>query len=133
MTIREAVELVLLASTETTERGKIFVLDMGEPIRIIDLAEQMIRLAGFVPGKGIEIEITGCRPGEKLYEEVFHGSEEIVQTDTQGLFLAAPRATSIKEIRAALEELMVFCKQNDELAVRRKLSIIVPEANLERL
>ena len=137
MTIREAVELVLLASTKTNSGGRkdgtIFVLDMGEPVRIIDLAEQMIRLAGFEPGNGIDIKITGCRPGEKLFEEVFHSSEEIVQTDTDGLLLAAPRATAIEELRLALDELTAICESNDESAVRRMLSDLVPEAKLERL
>ncbi|MBT7506470.1 MAG: polysaccharide biosynthesis protein, partial [Rhodospirillales bacterium] len=135
MTIREAVELVLLASAmampASEQHGKIFVLDMGEPVRIIDLAEQMIRLAGFEPGNGMDIEITGCRPGEKLFEEVFHGSEQIVQTDTEGLLLAAPRAASVEDIRVALGELAILCEQNDKLAVRHKLSILVPEAELE--
>jgi FlaA1/EpsC-like NDP-sugar epimerase len=137
MTIREAVELVLLASAmampASEQHGKIFVLDMGEPVRIIDLAEQMIRLAGFEPGNGMDIEITGCRPGEKLFEEVFHGAEELVQTDTQGLLLAAPRAASVQDIRGDLEDLMTLCKLNDEPAVRKMLSGLVPESELERL
>jgi FlaA1/EpsC-like NDP-sugar epimerase len=137
MTIREAVELVLLASAKAEPGGKqdgaIFVLDMGEPVRIMDLAEQMIRLAGFEPGSSMDIEITGCRPGEKLFEEIFHGSEGIVQTETDGLLLAAPRATSIEELKPALDELTSICEQGDETAVRRMLSKMVPEAQLERL
>ncbi len=137
MTVREAVELVLLASAKAEpggdEDGKIFVLDMGEPVRIMDLAEQMIRLAGFEPGSGIDIEFTGCRPGEKLFEEVFHGSEGIVQTDHEGLLLAAPRAASLEEIKSALKELVSICERNDELAVRRLLAMLVPEASLEGL
>jgi len=137
MTVREAVELVLLASAKAEpggdEDGKIFVLDMGEPVRIMDLAEQMIRLAGYEPGRGIDIEITGCRPGEKLFEEVFHGSEGIVRTDHEGLLLAAPRTASLEEIKSALEELVSICERNDELAVRRCLATLVPEASLEGL
>ena len=106
---------------------------MGEPVRIMDLAEQMIRLAGFEPGSGIDIEFTGCRPGEKLFEEVFHGSEGIVQTDHEGLLLAAPRAASLEEIKSALKELVSICERNDELAVRRLLAMLVPEASLEGL
>ncbi len=136
MTVREAVELVLLASTVAqpgaAHAGKIFVLDMGEPVRIMDLAEQMIRLAGLEPGVDIEINVTGCRPGEKLFEEVFHGSEGIVQTDTDGLLLAAPRAALIDEVRTALDELRLICEKNDEAAVRQMLGKLVPEANLER-
>lgn len=137
MTVREAVELVLLASAKAEpgveEDGKIFVLDMGEPVRIMDLAEQMIRLAGFEPGSGIDIRITGCRPGEKLFEEVFHGSEGIVQTDQAGLLLAAPRTASLAELNAALEKLATICEQNDELAARQLLATLVPEASLEGL
>ncbi|NQV43891.1 MAG: polysaccharide biosynthesis protein [Rhodospirillales bacterium] len=135
MTIREAVELVLVASA-TAERGeeqngKIFVLDMGEPVRIIDLAEQMIRLAGLIPGRDIKIEVTGTRPGEKLFEELLLDTEGIVQTDISGLFLAAPRITPIDEIRKKMNELKSLCDQNDEPAVRRLLAKIVPEASLE--
>lgn len=137
MTIREAVELVLLASAQANsdakEDGTIYVLDMGEPVRIIDLAEQMIRLAGFEPGNGMDIEITGCRPGEKLFEEVFHGSEEIVQTDIDGLLLAAPRASSLEGLIKDLGALRAVCDENNEQAARKTLSTLVPEAELERL
>ncbi len=136
MTIREAVELVLLASAIASpgvkEDGAIFVLDMGEPVRIMDLAEQMIRLAGYERGNGINIEITGCRPGEKLFEEIFHDSEEIVQTDTEGLLLATPRATSVGEITIALNELKAICEKIDQMEARQSLAVLVPEACLER-
>jgi O-antigen biosynthesis protein WbqV len=72
MTISEAVELVLQASA-LADRGEVFVLDMGQPVRIVDLAHRMIRLAGLVPGRDIEVKITGARPGEKLVEELAHG------------------------------------------------------------
>jgi FlaA1/EpsC-like NDP-sugar epimerase len=72
MTISEAVELVLQASA-LADRGEVFVLDMGQPVRIIDLAHRMIRLAGLVPGRDIEVKVTGARPGEKLFEELAHG------------------------------------------------------------
>ncbi len=77
MTVREAVELVLQASAlgvgaPSAKAGTIYVLDMGEPVRIMDLARQMIRLAGLRPDKNIEIVVTGPRPGEKLREELFH-------------------------------------------------------------
>ena len=137
MTVREAVQLVLLASAKATigaeQDGKIYVLDMGEPVRIMDLAEQMIRLAGFEPGKDIKIEITGCRPGEKLFEEILHDSENVIQTNTNGLLLAAPRTAQIDEIRTALEGLLSECKMNNESMVRQKLTELVPEANLEPL
>ena len=89
MTVREAVELVLQAAAlppdpETAEdRGKICVLDMGEPVKIVDLARQMIRLAGLRPDRDIEIEFTGLRPGEKLREELFHRAEPLMPTGSR--------------------------------------------------
>ncbi|HET8995038.1 MAG TPA: nucleoside-diphosphate sugar epimerase/dehydratase, partial [Acetobacteraceae bacterium] len=93
MTVREAVGLVLQASVLRTggaalpagEEGGIFVLDMGKPVKIVDLARQMIRLAGLQPDSDVEIRFTGLRPGEKLYEELFHGKEPPVPTGHPGL------------------------------------------------
>ena len=94
MTVREAVELVLQASVlgidQTREGGGIFVLDMGEPVRILELARQMIRLAGLRPEVDVAIEFTGLRPGEKLYEELFYGDENLEQTRVRGLMTAMP-------------------------------------------
>ncbi|MBO6804319.1 MAG: polysaccharide biosynthesis protein, partial [Thalassospira sp.] len=111
MTIAEAVELVLqsaeLGRHGVTEGGKIFVLDMGRPVKIIDLARQMILLSGLQPDKDVEIKVTGLRPGEKLYEELFHDSEPPVQTETDGVLLAAPRVVDyglIKQVFDALED-----------------------------
>ena len=99
MTAREAVELVLLASAlgvrDNTACGKIFVLDMGQPVRILDLARQVIRLAGHIPDEEIKIEITGLRPGEKLTEKLLHAAEELVSTNIDGLMLAAPRTADL--------------------------------------
>ena len=95
MTVREAVELVLVASAlgarDKNACGKIFVLDMGDPVKILDLARQVIRLAGHKPDEDIGIEITGLRPGEKLAETLLHEAEELVPTETDSLMLAAPR------------------------------------------
>lgn len=111
MTIAEAVELVLqsaeLGRHGVTDGGKIFVLDMGRPVKIVDLARQMILLSGLQPGKDVEIKVTGLRPGEKLYEELFHDSEPPVPTDTDGVMLASPRVVDydlIKQVFDALEE-----------------------------
>ena len=95
MTTQEAVRLVLQSAAlglarQAAEAGKIYVLDMGAPVKIVELAEQMIRLAGKRPYKDVEIQFTGLRPGEKLYEELFHSQETLAQTDQQGLLLAAP-------------------------------------------
>jgi len=132
MTIREAVELILLASSNarpgTDEDGKIFVLDMGEPVKIIDLARQMIRLAGHEPDVDIKIDITGLRPGEKLFEEIFHAGEDFVPTRSEGILLAAPRLTAIEDINAMLDKLKPACVAGNETSLRAILSEMVPEA-----
>jgi FlaA1/EpsC-like NDP-sugar epimerase len=90
MLIPEAVQLVLTAAA-SGKGGEIFVLDMGSPVRIVDLAENFIRLSGFVPHEEIKIAYTGLRPGEKLYEDLFDESEKIVQTQHKKLMMAVPQ------------------------------------------
>jgi len=94
MLIPEAVQLVLIAAA-AGNGGELFVLDMGEPIRIIDLAENFIRLSGFIPHKEIKITFTGLRPGEKLYEELFDKSERIIPTFHKKLMMAVPEVPSM--------------------------------------
>ena len=126
MTIAEACQLILQASINGTG-GEIFVLDMGDPVKISYLAEQMIRLAGKEPGKDISIEYTGLRPGEKLFEELFHSSEQLVQTEHEKLFKAKFRQIDWIELTQAMRMLNVACSthQNDELLVL--LKSLVPE------
>ena len=97
MTIPEACQLILQAMVNG-KGGEIFVLDMGEPIKINYLAEQMIRLAGKEPGKDIMIEYIGLRPGEKLFEELFHESEQLAPTEHQKLFKARLRELDWDEL-----------------------------------
>jgi FlaA1/EpsC-like NDP-sugar epimerase len=130
MTVREAVELVLQATVlgSTGEAaGKLFVLDMGEPVRIIDLARQMIRLAGKRPNIDVEIKVTGLRPGEKLFEEIFHGAEPLLPTSCKGILLAAPRAGDTATLAAAIDELAAVCARADEAALHGQLRRLVPE------
>lgn len=131
MTVREAVELVLQASALGSQNGKIFVLDMGKPIRIMDLAEQMIRLAGFRPGKDVTIDIVGTRPGEKLFEEIFHGAEPPVATESPGILLAAPRPGNLEELTPALEELAEACREDDAGRIQAVIQKLVPEYHVE--
>ncbi len=131
MTTREAVELILQAAAMPSETlrstGKIFVLDMGEPVRIQDLARQMIQLAGLKPDVDVKIVFTGLRPGEKLYEEVLHRAEALQPTPQPGLLLAAPRMVDAAELIAALDRLMAFAARCDEAGVLATLKELVPE------
>ena len=113
MTVREAVGLVLQASVvgsgdaalPSGEEGGIFVLDMGKPVKIVDLARQMIRLAGLMPERDVEIRFTGLRPGEKLHEELFHGKEPPAPTGYPGLLMAAPRTADPAIVGRAIDEI----------------------------
>jgi len=131
MTVREAVELVLQAAAleVATEggRGGITVLDMGEPVKIVDLARQMIRLAGLVPDEDVRIEFTGLRPGEKLYEELFHDAEALEPTPVPALRRARPRTTDIALMARGLDELEAAARDRDTAATLRILSKLVPE------
>ena len=131
MTAGEAVELVLQASvqgdTDPAASGKIFVLDMGDPVRIYDLAEQMIRLSGQKPGEQIKIKITGLRPGEKLHEELLLGSESLMASDNPGLFLAAPSLRDLTVLRRDIEKLEISARERDQAETLKLLSTLVPE------
>ncbi|CAO3374067.1 polysaccharide biosynthesis protein [Azospirillum argentinense] len=135
MTVREAVELVLQASAHgvarAEERGKVLVLDMGEPVKIVDLARQMIRLAGYRPGEDIKIEFTGLRPGEKLFEEILTSAEAPSRTEADGVFLASPRVIDYALINRALGELEAAARAGDAERVMTILSNIVPDFRAE--
>ncbi|HEX7967465.1 MAG TPA: nucleoside-diphosphate sugar epimerase/dehydratase, partial [Stellaceae bacterium] len=131
MTVREAVELVLQASAlavkDGEERGKIFVLDMGEPVKIVDLARQMIRLAGFKPDKDVNIEFIGLRPGEKLQEELFYANEPLVPTEAAAIRLAAPRTIDHTMLSRSLDELAEHARERRQERMLALLGTLVPE------
>jgi len=131
MTIREAVELVLQASAiglhGSANEGKIFVLDMGEPVKIVDLARQMIRLAEFQPDADIEITYTGARPGEKLYEETIHGGEATVPTECAGILLVAPRSGDLREFGRAIKAVTKAISGSDQTSAMAVLRRTVSE------
>ena len=104
MTIPEAVSLVLQAATYA-KGGEIFVLDMGQPVKILDLAEKMIRLAGYVPYQDIQIKEIGLRPGEKLYEELHLNKEEVVSTPNSLIFVTKPMSIPKEKVLRELDEL----------------------------
>ena len=132
MTTREAVELVLQASAlGSADAGGIFVLDMGEPVRIADLAEQMIRLAGKRPYEEVDIEFIGLRTGEKLYEELFHDAENLAPTDNAAIQLATPRVADRDVLERAIDELSSSAQNGDDAACRSQLAHLVPEFHSE--
>jgi len=131
MTIPEAVRLVLHASAHAQrrrrERGKIMVLDMGEPVRIVHLAERMIQLAGLKPYVDIDIVFTGLRPGEKLYEELFDPSEVQSEVTEDGYLIASPRVIDKALLAKSIAELEQVVHGEDEKRAIELLSHIVPE------
>lgn len=130
MTIREAVELTLAASAHGIDRrldkGAIFVLDMGEPVKIIDLAERMIRLSGKEPGRDIEIEIIGTRPGEKLFEELFDELETRSACGLDGVLSAVSASVPLDEMQCWTDRLEAFARLHDRPMVLQTLRDIVP-------
>jgi FlaA1/EpsC-like NDP-sugar epimerase len=132
MTVREAVSLVLHASVvgsgaEAIPDGGIFVLDMGEPVKIVDLARQMIRLAGLRPDEDVAIRFTGLRPGEKLFEELFHGSEQPAPTGHEGLLMATPRLVDVRLVATAIRTIETAAQAGDAAAATATLACMVPE------
>lgn len=126
MLIPEAVQLVLIAAA-SGEGGEIFVLDMGEQIKIVDLAENLIRLSGFVPHEDIRIEFTGLRPGEKLYEELFDESEKVSTTAHEKLRKALPdKIPSRQELTLHLSELERILADNATEELVPELQKLVP-------
>ena len=125
MTIPEAAQLVLEAGS-FARSGEVFVLNMGEPVRIFDLAEKLIRLSGFVPGADIEIREVGLRPGEKLYEELLMSNEKLKSTENEKIFVEERPAIPEKELRAALEELQAAIDAGNRAELLRLMHALVP-------
>ena len=122
MTISEAVSLVLQAGIPNGE-GELFVLDMGEPVKIYDLAASIIKLKGLVPDKDIKIEITGLRPGEKLYEELLMDEEGLVGTNNELIFVDKPIDVDRDVFTQQLQNLISSAEQNDD-NIRDELLVI---------
>jgi FlaA1/EpsC-like NDP-sugar epimerase len=129
MTIHEAVSLTLHSAhagiANNTKRGRIFVLDMGEPIRVLDIANRMIRLSGLEPGVDVEVKIIGKRPGEKLYEELFDARERQLPSSIAGVFEAEPAAIPVGVLRKLMEKLTAAIAAADEATVRREIFALI--------
>src|SRR5262249_2555136 len=126
MSIREAVQLVLQAST-MGKGSYIFVLDMGEPVKILDLALNMIQLAGLVANEDIEIRITGLRPGEKLFEEVALDGENLVPTYHEKIRIYKGKDVEAEVVANWLSQLRVLIDQGASNVIRRHLAGLVPK------
>ena len=126
MTISEASQLIMQAAV-LGSGGEIFVLDMGEPINITYLAEHLIRLAGKEPGRDIEIIYTGLRPGEKLFEQLFHELEPYERTTHEKILLAHPRVADWGELRAELNKSELAVRRYDTKYLKQALVRLVPE------
>jgi len=126
VTIPEAVSLVIQAAALGTG-GEIFVLDMGEPVKIKDLASDLIRLSGFEPGQDIEIVFTGLRPGEKLHEELFTAQEQRQSTKHQQIFIAQADCGDYAKLQRGLAELESLLRTRQVADIKVKLQEIVPE------
>ena len=133
MTIPEAVGLILQATTYA-KGGEIFVLDMGEPVKIYDLAVSLIKLSGLQPDVDIKIEITGLRPGEKLYEEILMSEEGLTTTEHHKIFIAKPSNINMEKIESKLDVLKTLVEnENTPLAqIKSNMKKVVPTYHEEK-
>jgi FlaA1/EpsC-like NDP-sugar epimerase len=123
MTIPEAVQLVLQAGAYA-KGGEIYVLDMGEPVKIYDMAENLIRLYGYTPNQDIDIEIVGLRPGEKLYEELLMAEEGLESTANKLIFVGHPNGIENDRLKEQLRNLNIAINDGDETMNRLKMMMM---------
>jgi len=126
MTIAEACELVLNAGTMGVG-GEIYVFDMGEPVKILDLAKRMIKLSGFEPDIDIKIVYTGLRPGEKLYEELLSDDTRTLPTSHEKIMISKDPCMQFEEIDELTDRIIDFSKKEEKQEIVRILKIIVKE------
>jgi FlaA1/EpsC-like NDP-sugar epimerase len=126
MSIPEAAQLILQAGTMGLG-GEIFILDMGEPVRIVDMARDLIRLHGLEPDRDIPIEFIGLRPGEKLYEELITVGEGIFGTSHNKIMVLRNNGSNPSDLLKEIEELILIARTGDSMAIKKKLRKIIPE------
>ena len=127
MTIPEAVQLTLQAAV-LGQGGEVMVLDMGDPVKIVDLAQDLVHLSGLEVGEDIDIVFTGLRPGEKLYEELFIPGETYGRTAHEKIFVASNGSNSLPDqLDAAIQALATSAQRNDRDAIVRSLRSLIPE------
>lgn len=129
MTIPEAVSLVLEAGL-MAKGGEIFILDMGEPVKIYDLACNLIRMKGYEPGKDIQIDIVGLRPGEKLYEELLMDEEGLKETENKLIHIGKPIELNEEEFFRKLDRLIELAKEDDR-DIRKEIKLICPTYKIQ--
>ncbi|WP_250419038.1 MULTISPECIES: polysaccharide biosynthesis protein [Pontibacter] len=126
MTIPEAVQLVLEAGT-MGKGGEIFIFDMGEPVKIVNLAKKMIKLAGLTPGIDIDIVYSGLRPGEKLYEELLNEEETTIPTHHHKIKISKVREYEYSSVVSDVDDLLSLSKNGEEVKAVKKMKVMVPE------
>lgn len=126
MTIPEAVGLVLQSGAQG-QGGEIFVLDMGKPVKIVDLARQVVELSGLRPGEDIEIEFIGLRPGEKLFEELSYKGEHVATTEHPKIMRLRSEPSDLAAVRTQLDQLMAALHQCEPNQLKQQLQQAVPE------
>jgi FlaA1/EpsC-like NDP-sugar epimerase len=131
MTIPEASQLVLQAGA-LGEGGEIFILDMGQPVKILDLAEDMIRLSGLTPYEDIDIHFTGIRPGEKLFEELEITGEKLLKTVHPQIFIGKIARYSSGDVSQALNSFRKAVEDRDANQIRGLFNSVIPEASIEQ-
>jgi O-antigen biosynthesis protein WbqV len=131
MTIREACDLVITAATHAQEGKRadvsVYVLNMGQPVKIVELAERMIRLSGLQPGHDVEIVFTGMRPGERLHEILFANEEPPVEIGVPGIMAAKPKEPAMQTLRKWIAALEQSIANDDPATIKTVLKDAVPE------
>jgi FlaA1/EpsC-like NDP-sugar epimerase len=130
MTIPEAVHLVLQASTYNG-KGNVYMLDMGEPVRIVDLAKDLVRLSGLEPGEDIQIEFSGLRPGEKLSEQLWEAGAEYMKTEHPDIRrVVEPEQLSGKKLQQEVQKLVNMAEKGNSKGILKELGNILPGSEL---